>query len=162
MAKATMTTEDIKIDISKWTMGEETAEKFKAALQTMVTRADMTVLEAVVMEAATDALNIAAGEYPADVMFPVAWDSPEFPGDNQKDPMMIRITLPLSDESKDMPAWYVSLADMVEESLHLHGYDDGVEYYSEGLARLRDAFLALAARIDEVIKAGDGNPTKPG
>jgi hypothetical protein len=151
-----MTSEHIKIDLSKWTMGEGTAEKFKTALRTMVTGADMTAIEAVVMEAATDALNIAAEEYPADVMFPVAWDSPDSPEDNAKDPMLIRITLPLSDESKDMPAWHVSLADMVEETFNLHRHGDGIEYYSEGLARLRDAFLTLAARIDEVIRAGDG------
>jgi hypothetical protein len=123
-----------EIDISTWNLSKELAEE----------------AEKLVLKAATESITLAAEEYPAEAWFPVIFFDPDKPEPKDLDPMLLRIELPLGPyEGEDHPHWEVSLVEVVATNLDYVGRGDRIY---DGLAKLRDGFLALAATIDAALK----------
>jgi hypothetical protein len=130
------------IDLREWSL--ETVTRFTA------------LFEQKALEAASEALRIAVREYPADGWFPIVNMDPadvrhEVAQGHDLTELWVR--LPLGrDEGDDQPTWKLSLDKAIYEELDTYvTVYEGDPGRAFALSRLRDGFLALAAKIDKTL-----------
>lgn len=124
--KMTRNEDGFGIDITEWGL-----PKTEEAVQSLVDLAK---------KAASEALEIAISTYPPEVFFMCLVDDDD-------DPLMISVGIPLGESDGDSPSWNFSLTELVEKELELTPNVNDVD----SMNAIGSALRALADRIDQRI-----------
>lgn len=110
-------------------------------------------LEAAVLEAAAEALQLALDDEETYAFFPAIWgDSDGCGGPRCDDPLTVYFRVAATDGIEG-PIWASSLTEMLESYIATCAEDGS---WADGLARIRDALRALADRIDHALPSNVG------